>query len=69
VIAAAFFLCCVFVVAGRAWAGDSYRQLRLGVHLTIMKAEEIEWSAALGWATDSQRRASPYLRLNMLRRL
>jgi len=48
VIAAAFFLCCVFVVAARAWAGDSYRQLRLGVHLTIMKAEEIEWSAALG---------------------
>jgi hypothetical protein len=51
------------------FGSDGYRHLRLGAHLTSMKAEEIEWSAAAGWAQDSQGRASPYVRLNMLRRL
>jgi len=51
------------------FGSDGYRHLRLGAHLTGMKAEEIEWSAAAGWAQDSQGRASPYVRLNMLRRL
>jgi hypothetical protein len=51
------------------FGSDGYRHLRLGAHLTSMKAEEIEWSAAAGWAQDSQGRASAYVRLNMLRRL
>jgi hypothetical protein len=46
-----------------------YRHLRLGAHVTSMKAEDTEWSAAAGWAQDSQGRASPFLRLNMLKRL
>lgn len=46
-----------------------YRHLRLGAHITSMRAEDTEWSAAVGWAQDSQGRASPYLRLNVLRRL
>jgi len=50
------------------FGSDGYRHLRLGAHLTSMKAEETEWSAAAGWAQDSQGRASPYVRLNMLRR-
>src|SRR6185295_18738364 len=50
------------------FGSEGYRHLRLGAHLTSMKAEGIEWSAAAGWAQDSQGRASPYVRLNMLRR-
>ena len=33
-----------------------------------MKTEDIEWSAAAGWARIRQGRSSPYVRLNMLRR-
>src|SRR5262245_23694476 len=45
---------------------EGYRHLRLGAHIT---AEDTEWSAAAGCAQDSQGRASPFLRLNMLTRL
>ena len=48
---------------------DGYRQWRLGAHITSMKTEDVEWSAATGWAMGSQGRASPYLRLNILKRL
>jgi hypothetical protein len=48
---------------------DGYRQWRWGAHITSMKTEDVEWSAATGWAIDSQGRASPYLRLNVLKRL
>jgi hypothetical protein len=48
---------------------DRYRHLRLGAHLTSMKTEDLEWSLAAGWASDSLGRASPYLRLNVLKRL
>jgi hypothetical protein len=46
-----------------------YRQLRLGTHITSMKTDDVEWSAAAGWADDSRGRVSPYLRLNVLKRL
>jgi hypothetical protein len=42
---------------------------RLSTHITSMKTDATEWSAAAGWSGDSQRRASPYLRLNVLKRL
>ena len=51
------------------FGSDGYRHLRLGAHITSMKTDDVEWSAALGWAEDSQRRASAYLRLNALKRL
>lgn len=51
------------------FGSEGYRQLRLGIHTTSIKAEGTEWSAAAGWAGDSQGRASLYLRLNILRRL
>jgi hypothetical protein len=50
------------------FGSDGYRHLRLGVHITSMKTEDIEWSAACGWARDSERRASPYVRLNIMKR-
>ena len=51
------------------FGSEGYRHLRLGAHITSMKTEDTEWSAATGWARDSQGRASPYLRLNVLKRL
>jgi hypothetical protein len=45
-----------------------YRHLRLGAHITTMKTADLEWSAAAGWARDSDGRSSPYLRLNVLKR-
>ncbi|HYC18894.1 MAG TPA: cellulose biosynthesis protein BcsS [Pseudolabrys sp.] len=46
-----------------------YRQFRLGAHFTSMKTDDVEWSAAAGWADDSRGRVSPYLRLDILKRL
>ena len=51
------------------FGSQGYRNLRVGVHITSMKAEDTEWSAATGWAWDSQARASPYVRINVLKRL
>jgi hypothetical protein len=51
------------------FGSDGYRHLRLGAHITSMKTDDIEWSAAAGWASDSQGRSSPYLRLNVLKKL
>ena len=45
-----------------------YSQLRFGLHLTGLKTEQWEWSAAAGWANDSNGRSSPYLRLGLLTR-
>jgi hypothetical protein len=50
------------------FGSDGYRHARLGAHVTSMKAEDTEWSAALGWATDSDGRSSPYVRLSILTR-
>jgi hypothetical protein len=36
------------------FGSEGYRHLRLGAHITSMKAEDTEWSAAAGWAQDSQ---------------
>jgi cellulose biosynthesis protein BcsS len=51
------------------FGSQGYRNLRVGAHITSMKAEDTEWSAATGWAWDSQARASPYVRINVLKRL
>ncbi|MGA8749693.1 MAG: cellulose biosynthesis protein BcsS [Pseudolabrys sp.] len=48
---------------------DGYRHLRAGAHITSMKTDDVEWSAAAGWANDSKGRVGPYLRLNVLKRL
>ena len=51
------------------FGSDGYRHLRLGAHITSMKTDDVEWSAAVGWASNSQSRSGPYLRLNVLKRL
>ncbi|HZL31634.1 MAG TPA: cellulose biosynthesis protein BcsS [Pseudolabrys sp.] len=47
------------------FGSDGYRQWRFGIHITSLKADAIEWSAAGGIARDSDGRSSPYVRLNM----
>lgn len=46
------------------WCAD-YRQLRLGVHVTGFRFNAAEWSAAGGYATDSDRRPGAYFRLGI----
>jgi hypothetical protein len=45
--------------------GESYQQFRVGLHITGLKTHDLEWSAALGWAFDSDERDSPYGRLGI----
>jgi Cellulose biosynthesis protein BcsS len=52
----------------QVYGGDGYRQWRLGVHLTSFKDGDAEWSAAGGWALDSNNRSSPYVRLGFMER-
>jgi hypothetical protein len=48
---------------------DGYRHRRLGLHITSMKTEATEWSAAAGWARDSDGRSGPYVRLGLSSRI
>lgn len=45
---------------------DNYRQYRVGLHVTGMKAGDFEWSAGAGYAQDSDDRDSAYMRLGLL---
>jgi hypothetical protein len=47
---------------------DTYRQWRLGLHVTGLKAYDFEWSAAIGYANDTDDRDSLYGRIGLLLR-
>jgi hypothetical protein len=47
------------------FATDDYHQMRYGVHLTGLRTQAAEWSAALGWADDSDDRSGVYSRLGV----
>jgi hypothetical protein len=47
---------------------DGYRHWRFGGHVTGLKTGRSEWSAAAGWARDSDDRGGLYLRLDFLTR-
>ena len=49
--------------------GEGYRQFRAGAHITSMKTGDREWSAAAGWAIDTDKRDSPYVRFGFMQRL
>jgi hypothetical protein len=49
------------------WCAD-YQQLRLGVHVTGLRTGQLEWTAASGWARDSDGHDGPYLRLGVIMR-
>lgn len=52
----------------QVFSSDDYRQRRYGIHFTSMKTEQAEWSAALGWARDTDDRSSLYARIGVLTR-
>lgn len=53
----------------QAFSGrDSYRQWRIGLHLTDWYVAGAELSAGIGWSTDSDRRDGLYARFGFLRR-
>lgn len=53
----------------QAYGGDGYRQFRFGAHITSLKTGQREWSAAVGWAVETNKGASPYVRLGFVQRL
>jgi hypothetical protein len=54
----------------QVYGGDGYAQWRFGLHVTSLKTDDItEWSAGAGWAIDSDRRSSPYVRLGLMQRM
>jgi hypothetical protein len=49
--------------------GDpTYRQFRLGMHGTALKTDRFEWSAGVGFVTDSDQRNGPYARIGVITR-
>ncbi|MBI3435029.1 MAG: cellulose biosynthesis protein BcsS [Proteobacteria bacterium] len=49
--------------------GDTtYRQFRLGLHATALRSGPFEWSAGVGWATDSSKRSGAYGHIGLLTR-
>jgi hypothetical protein len=51
-----------------AFTGGNYRQQRVGVHATGLRVGLTEWSAAMGWARDSDARSGIYGKLGVLTR-
>ncbi len=47
------------------FGSDAYRQYRVGLHITSMKTEITEWSAAAGFARDTDGTKSLYVRLGL----
>ena len=45
------------------FGADGYRHLRLGLHITELRTESYEWSAAIGIARDSDGISGPYVRI------
>jgi hypothetical protein len=52
----------------QAFSSDDYTQRRIGAHITALKLGGAEWSAAAGYATDSDDRGSAYARFSVSRR-
>jgi hypothetical protein len=48
-----------------SFASGDYRQDRVGIHVTALHFGDTEWSAAAGWARDSDRRAGAYVRVGI----
>jgi cellulose biosynthesis protein BcsS len=51
------------------FAAQDYRQVRVGGHFTAMKTGNTEWTAAGGWARDSDGQSGAYVRLNLMKKL
>lgn len=51
-----------------ACGDDTYRQFRVGAHITSLHFLGREWSAGVGWVTDSDHRDGMYGRIGVLMR-
>ena len=51
------------------FGADGYAQTRVGLHVTSMRTEDIEWSVGIGYARDTDGHSSPYVRLGLSQRL
>jgi hypothetical protein len=49
----------------QAFASNGYAQRRIGLHVTAYKTGDVEWSAATGYARDSDERSSAYFRFGV----
>jgi hypothetical protein len=49
-------------------ADDNYKQIRAGFHLTGLRMGVFEWSAGLGWASDTDKRSGFYGKLGLFTR-
>lgn len=49
-------------------ADSNYRQLRAGLHVTGFRTGDFEWSAGVGWATDSDDHSGVYGKLGVFAR-
>jgi hypothetical protein len=47
------------------FASGDYQQYRVGLHVTSVRLWEAEWSAAAGWARDSDERQGAYVRVGV----
>jgi hypothetical protein len=52
----------------QGFADDEYSQFRIGLHLTGLRAANLEWSAAAGYAIDNDARGGAYGRLGVIAR-
>lgn len=60
----------------RVWVGpeilamgdETYRQFKLGGHITALRFGAFEWTLGAGWSTDSDRRSGAYGRIGVLMR-
>jgi hypothetical protein len=50
----------------QAVQSNDYRQFRLGAHVTALRTGELEWTAAAGWALDTDDRSGAYGRIGVL---
>ncbi|HEY1603867.1 MAG TPA: cellulose biosynthesis protein BcsS, partial [Pirellulales bacterium] len=46
------------------WCGN-FEELQFGAHLTGLRTQALEWSAAGGWSLTSDQRQGPYMRLGV----
>lgn len=46
------------------WCGN-FQEMQFGAHITGLRTEALEWSAAGGWSLTSDQRQGPYLRLGV----
>ena len=49
-----------------ACGDETYRQFRVGAHVTAFRTDPVEWSAGAGWAIDNDQRSGAYGRIGVL---